>query len=60
MHRNLVIKWKNYYNLNNVLNNLSDDNVITQYLQDVLDVYSNMGELYNRGLLLLKGIKIKV
>ena len=29
-----------------------------QYLQDVLDTYLNMGELYTRGLLLSKGIKI--
>ena len=58
VHRNSVIQWKNDHNLNNVLNNPSDDNVITQHLQDVLDAYPNMGELYARGLLLSKGIKI--
>ena len=57
-HRNLVIRWKNEHDLNNALRNPSDDTEITQHLQDALDVYPNMGELYARGLLLSKGIKI--
>ena len=49
---------ENDYDLNNVLNNPTDYNVITQHLQNVLDAYPNMGKLYARRLLLSKGIKI--
>ena len=58
VHRNLVIRWKNEHELNNVLNNPSDDNEINQHLQDALDVHPKMGESCARGLLLSKGIKI--
>ena len=58
MHQNLVIRQKNDYDLNNVLNNLSNHNMIIQHLQGVLDFYLNIDKLYARGLLLSKGINI--
>ena len=58
VHRNLVVRWKNEYDLNNALHDPSDDNEIIQYLEDTLNVCPNVGELHARGLLLSKGTKI--
>ena len=59
VHRNTVIRWRKEYNLNNVLNYIDDDNEIKTHLREILDTYPNLGELYARGILLSKGIKIK-
>ena len=54
-----VQRWIKDHNLNNLLSDPEDDNVIETYLQEVMNTYKNLGELYARGVLLSKGAKIQ-
>ena len=57
--RFMVIRWIKGHNLRNLLIDPEDDSVIVNYLQEVMNTCKNLGELYARGVLLSKGIKIK-
>ena len=52
------MRWIDENNLNNLLQDPADNTIIAQHLQESLEIYPNMSELYARGLLLSKGIKI--
>jgi len=57
--RYTVIRWIKEYNLSNLLIESEDDNIIKNYLQEVMVIYLNLGKLRTRSILLSKGIKIK-
>ena len=49
-----VICWKNNHNLNKVLLDPEEDTVVENHLNNILDIYSNIGELYACNILLIK------
>ena len=55
-----VIRWIKEHSLKNLFNKPEDDNVIENYLQEVMNTYLNLGELCTRVILLNKGIKLKL
>ena len=57
--RYTVIRWIKEHSLKNLLNEPEDNSDIENYLQQVMSIYPNLGELHARGVLLNKGIKLK-
>ena len=54
-----IIRWIKEHNLSNLIIEPNNDSVIENYLQEVMNICNNLGELYARSILLSKGIKIK-